>query len=192
MEKMTSCIYDGQFLDNLKHGPGRETCVDVEEIEEPSELLKAHEEQKGDEFIFFKGDYQRGRLWSGVLQARNRGKELTDFFENGDSIGKTLVREFAENADFLYLWEGLTLKKLIKKERDGSYNISNYKKGLVIEGRQTLQYHGGERVLNNFKNGELHENQYHYDPEGISTVWKYENKRKQGSQLFNLKDEKFY
>ncbi len=57
MEKMTSCIYDGEFVDNLKHGTGHETCVDVDEIEEPEELVKAHEEQKGDEFIFFKGEF---------------------------------------------------------------------------------------------------------------------------------------
>ncbi len=51
-----------------------------------------------------------------MLQARNSGKELTDFFENGDSIGKTFVREFLEKTEFVYLWEGIELKKLIKKE----------------------------------------------------------------------------
>ncbi len=53
-------------------------------------------------------------------------------------------------------------------------------------------YKDGERVLNNFTNGELKDKQYHYDPSGISTIWNYEDKRRQGSQLFNLKDEKYY
>jgi len=76
------CYYQAQFVDGLRNGAGKETCVSNENYSGDADHRKAHETRVGKKYFFFNGFYKDGKYEGQSTLRYAGGRKVKGMFKD--------------------------------------------------------------------------------------------------------------